>query len=492
MHPTTAQTRRQFIKQTLATTTTLGWATACHRLHPTNRVQVDPNAIAKFRGSLKGQLIVPADPVYEQARRVFYWSSRTERRPALVARCAHSDDVLYAVEFARTHRLEIAVRAGGHSHLGWGTSNGLLIDLSGMKQVTIDPIRRIAHVSTGALSGEVVRSAGAHGLAPVFGQCPAVGAAGIMLGGGLGWLSGLHGAACDNLLSARLVTAAGQLRSADAMNNPDLFWALRGGSGNFGIMTVFDCRLFPVGPVTAGDIHYPIRHARAIMRFFRELMADAPESFQAALNLAPDDRGVFVSLCHAGNAIEAERLLRNFRSVAAPVKDTVKRQDFADFAGMPPPSRSDQPAPIPFRCVQGICLPLISDDAINITVDRLAHAPVGTLIGFDHYMHGKVCRVDPGATAFPLRESGTVHIRIGLAWADPKAGDSLMAWADETWHALRPASGERIYANYQTHEGKGTAQAVFGRNHSRLVSIKNIYDPDNIFRRNSNIEPGKG
>jgi FAD/FMN-containing dehydrogenase len=307
MHSTTAQTRRQFIKQTLATTATLGLATACHRLQPINRAQVAPDAIRKFRASFMGQLILPADPVYEQSRRVFYWNSRTERRPALVARCAHSDDVLYAVEFARTHRLEIAVRAGGHSHLGWGTSNGLLIDLSGMKQVTIDPIRRIAHVSTGALSGEVVRTAGAHGLAPVFGQCPAVGAAGIMLGGGLGWLSGLHGAACDNLLSARLITAAGQVRSADAVNNPDLFWALRGGSGNFGVLTSFDCRLYPVGPVTAGNIHYPIRDARVVMRFFRELMADAPDSFQAALNLAPDDRGVFVSLCHAGTAIEAKR-----------------------------------------------------------------------------------------------------------------------------------------------------------------------------------------
>jgi FAD/FMN-containing dehydrogenase len=482
MHPTAAQTRRQFITHTLGLAATTGVATACHRFRRGHSVQVDPGAIETFRARLKGQLILPADAGYEQVRRVFYWNARTERQPALVARCIHDDDVRRAVEFARTHGLEIAVRAGGHSHLGWGTSNGLVIDLAGMKQVTIDPAKRIAHLGAGVLSGEAVRTAAVQGLAPVFGECPAVGAAGIVLGGGLGWLSGLHGAASDSLLSARMITAAGGVLPADAVNNPDLFWALRGGSGNFGVMTSFDCRLYPVGVVTAGDIHYPIREARTVLRCFRDVMAEAPDSFQAALNLAPDDRGVFISLCHAGDGVEAERLLRIFRRVATPVKDTVKRQEFAEFAGI-------KPVPIKLRCVQGLCLQQLSDRAIDTTVGRLDEAPVGALIGIDHYMHGEVCRVGAGETAFPLRESGTVHIRIALAWDSPDASASLMEWADETWHMLRPPSGERIYANYQTHEGKGTAQAVFGGNYSRLVAIKNKYDPDNTFRRNSNIEP---
>ena len=329
----TRQNRRQFIKRTLATTGTLGLTTACRRLKIRDRSQIDSDALTKFRAQLKGRLILPTDPGYEAARRVFYWNPDTERRPALVARCAHADDVLHAVEFARRHGLEVAVRGGGHSPMGWGTSNGLVIDLAGMNRVAIDPAKRTGRIDAGVLSGEVMRMAGRYGLAPVLGQCPGVGAAGVTLGGGLGWLSGLHGAACDNLLSARMVTADGRILSVDAERNPDLLWALRGAGANFGVTTSFDCRLHSVGPVTSGDIYYPVREARPVLRFFRNLMAEAPDSFQATLNLTPGERGVFVSLCHAGEGAEAERLLRAFRTVATPAKDTVRRQEFAALAG---------------------------------------------------------------------------------------------------------------------------------------------------------------
>jgi hypothetical protein len=179
------------------------------------------------------------------------------------------------------------VRGGGHSPMGWGTSNGLVIDLAGMNRVTIDPARCTGRIDAGLSSGEVMRLTARYGLAPVLGQCPGVGAAGVTLGGGLGWLSGLHGAACDNLLSARMVTADGRILSVDAERNPDLLWALRGAGANFGVTTSLDCRLHSVGPVTSGDIYYPVREARPVLRFFRTLMAEAPDSFQATLNLTP-------------------------------------------------------------------------------------------------------------------------------------------------------------------------------------------------------------
>jgi FAD/FMN-containing dehydrogenase len=220
--------------------------------------------------------------------------------------------------------------------MGWGTSDGLVIDLAAMNRVTIDPARRTARIDAGVSSGEVMRQAGRHGLAPILGGCPGVGAAGITLGGGLGNLSGLHGASCDNLLSARVVTADGRMLSVDAERNPDLLWALRGAGANFGVTTSFDCRLHPIGPVTAGEIYYPVREARTVLRSFRNLMAEAPDSFQATLNLTPGERGVFVSLCHAGDAAEAERLLRALRIIAAPMKDSVRRQEFAELANISP------------------------------------------------------------------------------------------------------------------------------------------------------------
>jgi FAD/FMN-containing dehydrogenase len=283
----TRQSRREFIKGTLATTATLGLTTAHGQLEGHDRSQIDSDALKKLRAQLKGGLILPTDPGYEAARRVYYWNPDTERRPALVARCAHPDDVRYAVEFARRYGLEVAVRGGGHSHMGWGTSNGVVMDLSGLNRVTIDPNKRTGRIDAGLSSGGVMRVAGRYGLDPILGQCPGVGAAGVTLGGGLGWLSGLHGASCDNLLSARMVTADGRIMSVDAESNPDLLWALRGAGANFGVMTTFECRLNSVGPVTSGEIYYPVRDARTVLRFFRNLMAEAPDSFQADLNLTP-------------------------------------------------------------------------------------------------------------------------------------------------------------------------------------------------------------
>jgi hypothetical protein len=482
--------RRDFIRKIIPGTA-LGSATGCRSLHVTDRDEIndelDGDAIEKLRSGLKGRLILPSDSSYEKARRVFYWNAATQRRPAVIVQCAHEEDAVRAVEFARRYGLEVAVRAGGHSHLGWGCSNGLVIDLSGMKGISVDASRRRARVEAGALSGEVARAAGQHGHAPVLGQCPGVGASGVTLGGGLGWLSGMHGASCDNLLSARVVTADGRVLTADAERNSDLFWALRGAGGNFGVTTSLEYLLHPMGPITGGDIHYSVRDAGVVLRFFRELMDEAPDAFQATLNLTPGERGVFVSLCHAGSESEAERLLRSFRAVTPPTKELVSRQEFATLAERPAATNPGNTGPPAFRGIQTVYRDRLSDDLIEIIVDRFERASPETIMGISHYMHGQVCRIAPSATAFSLREAGALNIRLAYPWNDPPTGERLIKWADESLRLLRPAANERIYANFQTYQAKSGAAAVYGENYSRLSRIKKKYDASNFFRRNSNI-----
>src|SRR5687768_2963193 len=372
----------------------------------------------------------------------------------MIVQCAHEEDALRAVEFARSYRLELAARAGGHSHLGWGCSNGLIIDLSGMKRIVIDPSRRTARAEGGVLSGEVARAAGPYGLAPVLGQCPGVGATGVILGGGLGWLSGLHGASCDNLLSAKVVTAGARVVTADANGNPDLLWGLRGAGANFGVTTSFEIQLHPIGPVTGGDIHYSVRDARRVLRFFREVMDEAPDAFQATLNLTPGERGVFVSLCHAGSEDEAERTLRSLRAIAPPTKEIVKRQEFAVLAERPAATNPANTPPPAFRGIQTVYRDRLSDDLIEIIVDRFERAAPEAIMGISHYMHGQVCRVAASATAFPLRDAGALNVRLAYTWNDAATCERLTQWADKSMRVLRPPSNERIYANFQTYEAK--------------------------------------
>jgi hypothetical protein len=482
-------TRRKFIKRAVAATGALGFAPGCRRLQVNDKNDLSRNAVDRLRAKLKGRLILPTDTSYESARRVFYWNAATERRPLVIVQCAGEDDALRAVEFARRHKLEVAARAGGHSHLGWGCSTGLVVDLSGMKRIAIDPLRRTARAEGGVLSGEVARAAGRRGLAPVLGQCPGVGASGVILGGGLGWLSGLHGASCDNLLSARVVAADGRVLTADSERNADLFWALRGAGANYGVTTSIECRLHPIGLITGGDIHYSVRDARTVLRFFRELMDEAPDEFQATLNLTPGERGVFVSLCHVGSENEAERTLRSLRAIASPAREFVKRQEFAALAERPAATNPANAPPPAFRGIQTVYRDRLSDGLIDIIVDRFGRASPEIIMGISHYMHGQVCRVAPTATAFPLRQAGGLNVRLAYTWNDPATGQRLTQWADESLRLLRPSADERIYANFQTYEAKSGAAAVYGVNFSRLADIKYKYDRENFFRRNSNIPP---
>jgi FAD/FMN-containing dehydrogenase len=481
-------TRRRFIQQTTACAG--GLIGASHNwLAAEEAPAISDAAWSDLRAHLTGRLVQPDDATYAAARRVFYWNPRTERSPLAVVQCGHADDVVWAVAFAREQQIELAVRSGGHSHLAWGSSSGLVIDLSPLKAITIDRDRRIVRAQAGVTGAEVARAAGEFGLAPVLGQCPGVGATGVILGGGLGWLAGLYGACCDNLVSARLVTADASTLDVSDDSEPDLFWAIRGAGANFGVAAEFEARLHSVDSVTGGDIHYAVSDAWAVMHGFRDLMQGAPDAFQATLNLTSGERGLFISLCHAGTEPEADAMLQQLRAIATPTREIVTRQPYSTLAQKAAATNPvGTPAPA-FRAIQTVYRERITDEMIDIYADQLARAAPDVVLGFSHYMHGEVCRVAPEATAFPHRQAHSVHLRVAYNWNDPRENDARFAWGEEWLRLLRPAENEQIYGNYQTYETSAGSPSIFGPNHARLLALKNQYDPTNFFRRNANIAP---
>ena len=480
-------TRRDFLKETLGSGAALAFAVSVTRSSTAAALQVDATAKA-FRSKINGGVLLPEDSAYEAARRVAFWNPMTAKHPAMIVQCAGADDVARSIDFARRRGISVAVRSGGHSFLGWGTcDHGLVIDLSRLKTIAIDPVNRVARTGAGAVAHDVVSAAGRRGLAPVLGECPTVGVAGLTLGGGLGWLSGTHGAACDNLLSADLVSADSRQLTASARSNSDLFWAVRGGGGNFGVATSFEYRLHPIGPILAGGFTYRFRDARAVLRFYRDFMASAPDELQGVA-LFPNAATVLnVVLVYTGDPREGERIVTPLRHVASPLRDTMQRRAYADTFTMPPYGEGF--LPVQFSSCKATYVAQLSDEAIDIALDRLSRAPEGCNLGFDHYMHGAVCHVPPNATAFELRKPNALHVWIGGGWSNSAAAAPAMTWVNETWKRLQPFSGGRIYSNYQSTEGESAVKAVFGDNYARLAALKKKYDPANIFQLNQNVRP---
>lgn len=326
----------------------------------------------------------------------------------------------------------------------------------------------------------------------MLGQCPGVSATGVTLGGGLGWLSGLFGACCDNLVSARLVKADARAVEVNDTTDPDLFWALRGAGANFGVATAFEARLQSIGPVLAGDLHFDPRDARAVLRGFREIMHAVPDGFQATLNLTRGERGIFLSFCHSGPEKEGASILDQFRAVAAPTKETFSRQPFAVLAEKAAATNPGTGASPAFRAIQTVYRDRISDEVVDAYVDLFSRATPDVVFGLSHYMHGEVCRVAPEATAFPHRQAHSIHLRMAHNWIDPKDTEKRFAWGEEWLSRLRPAENERLYANYQTYETAVGSASLFGVNHARLLELKAKHDPDNVFRRNANVAPAHG
>jgi len=450
---------------------------------------IDEDRLKALVATFSGALLRPGDGGYEEARRIH--NGLIDKRPALIARCLGTSDIIGAVGFARESGLEVSVRGGGHNIGGRAVTNGgVMIDLALMKGVHVDPTARTVRAQGGVTWREFNSETAVHGLATTGGVISTTGIAGLTLGGGLGWLMGSHGLSVDNLLSVELVTAAGEVINASAAHHPDLFWALRGGGGNFGVAASFEYRLHPLREVYGGLIAYPLPAAKEALRFYSKFTASVPDELSvfAGLVHAPDGSGVplvaFV-ICHAGPAKRAEADLRPLLAFGSPIMTQV--------GPMPYPAINMMlDAAYPRGALnywKASFLRALDGAAIDTMVDRFATCPSPmSSIVIEHF-HGAVTRVGVSDTAVPYRDTG-FNLVLTSVWTDPTTTDANIAWTRATYDALTPHFAARRYVNYLGDDEAGDAvHAAYGPNYARLAQVKRKYDPNNLFRLNQNITP---
>jgi FAD/FMN-containing dehydrogenase len=458
--------------------------------------RIEDGATRELERSFRGELIRPGDPGYDSQRNV--WNGSIDRFPALIARCAGVADVIAAVRFAKDAGLLVAVRGGGHSFPGLSVCDGgVVIDLGPMKGIRVDPEARTARAQAGVLLGELDRETQAFGLAVPAGIVTHTGLAGLTLGGGIGWLMRKHGLTIDQLVSADLVTADGDLVRASETENPDLFWGLRGGGGNLGIVTEFEFRLNPVGPtVLAGPIFWPMSESANVLRFYREWIAEAPDDLMTIVVhrkappvpfVPPDLRGelvVAVVLCYAGPVEEGERFVRPLRKFGSPVLDLCEPKPFLAHQGMFDPS-----FPHGWSYYMRACdVAELTDEVIDITADHSLRIR-SPLTAFPIWQRGgAAARVDEQETAFHGRGAGYSFNITGVT-ESADGFEEEREWVRGFWSALEPYHTS-VYVNFLMEEGEERIRQAYGpEKYDRLKALKRRYDPDNFFRLNQNIAP---
>jgi FAD/FMN-containing dehydrogenase len=451
---------------------------------------IDEERLGALAAEFSGLLLRPGDDGYEQARKVY--NGLIDKRPAVIARCLNTADVVDAVNMGRDQGLEISVRGGGHSVAGKAlTDGGLMIDLSPMRGIHVDPVRRTVRAQGGVTWNEFNRAAATFGLATTGGVMSPTGIAGLTLGGGIGWLMGKHGMAVDNLVSAEVVLASGEVVTASEDEEPDLFWAIRGGGGNFGVVTWFEFRAHPLSSVLGGALLYPLGQASEVFAFYRDWTARAPDELttQAGFMHAPDGSGTklcVIAVCHAAeDPVRAEADLRPLRAFGRPVADQVERMPYPVLNTLLDPVFG---MPGALNYWKSAFFAELSDAAVEVIADAYGNAPTETCAVIVEQFHGAVTRVDPAAAAFPHREPG-YNLNIAPRWTDPDQTDTCVAWARETFDALRPHMADRSYVNYLAADDDHRVRQAYGPNYDRLVELKRRYDPDNLFRLNLNIDP---
>lgn len=451
--------------------------------------------IEELAGRVHGRVSVPGDDAYDEARKVY--NAMIDRKPAAVVHCANAGDVIAAVGFARGAGLPLAVRGGAHSVPGYGTcDDGLVADLSAMRGVRVDPGRRTARVDGGATLADLNAATYPFGLAVTGGIISTTGVGGLTLGGGFGYLARSLGLTCDNLLSADVVTADGRLHVVDAEHEPDLFWALRGGSGNFGAVTSFEFRLGPVRDVVAGPVFFELDHAEALLRRFREYIAEAPEELGAfpAFQVAPPlpfipkerhgDTFVLTVLCWAGPPEEAEAAFRPLREVAPAVAEMVGPMPYpainSAFDALLPPGLQ--------QYWKNDFATGLTDGAIAAHLEHGPRVPNVHSTCHVYPVNGACHRVAQDATAFAHRDAAFATVIVG-AGPDPEGNAGRTAWVRDYHAALAPHSSGAGYVNFASADDQDHAPADYGANYGRLVEVKRRYDPGNLFRVNHNIRP---
>jgi FAD/FMN-containing dehydrogenase len=443
--------------------------------------------VQNFADSLRGRLLRLGDDGYDAARRV--WNGMIDRRPALIARCAGPADVIAAVRFARENGLLVSVKGGGHNITGNAVcEGGLMIDLSPMKSVRVDPVARTARAEAGLTWGEYNRETQAFGLASTGGVVSTTGIAGLTLGGGLGWLHGKHGLSCDNLLSADIVTADGQLLTANPERHPDLFWGLRGGGGNFGVVTSFEYKLHPVDSVLAGMVVHPMAKAKEVLRFYREFCRGCPDEMVAAaamMTSADGDPVAVIVAAYIGDFAAGEQAMTSLRKFGPPLADTIAPTSYVALNSL-------FDTAFPYGGVQrywkSSFLKELGDDMLDIMIARSAKflSPMSNVLFF--HLHGAAARVNAHETAFGLRDDQWDYDVISQ-WSDPAEAAGHIQWTREFWTAVEPFASGKVYVNHLDAEEGTRIKAAYSDDYGRLVALKNKYDPTNLFRLNQNIKP---
>jgi FAD/FMN-containing dehydrogenase len=442
--------------------------------------------VAAFKQSLRGQLIAPGDARYEEARQV--WNANIDRRPGLIARPTGVADVIQAVNFARDHHLLVAVRGGAHSFAGTGVCNGGLgIDMSLMKGMRVDSVRRTGRAEGGVKWGEFDRETQAFGLATTGGIVADTGIAGLTLGGGHGWLGYQYGLVSDNLTAVDIVTADGTCRIASDTEHPDLFWGVRGGGGNFGVVTSFEYRLYPVGPVLAGLVFHPFAQAKDVLQFYRDFSSATQEELTtyAALLTSPDGaKMVVIGVCYTGPLDEGERVIAPVRQFGPPLVDQIRPMAYTELQSMFDaafPPRNQYYEKVHF-------LQEIRDDAMDILIEHFASVPSPLSAPFFQQTGGAMRR---GNTAYAHRDA-LYNLILVAEWLDPGESERHVRWTRELWEALQPYSTGGFYVNdigREEDDGADRVRAAYGANYQRLAELKKKYDPENLFRHNQNIKP---
>jgi FAD/FMN-containing dehydrogenase len=454
----------------------------------TSTMTLDDSLVQQFKRGVQGETFRPGDEGFDAARRV--WNGMIDRQPALIVRCATREDVIRAVGLARDNGLPLAVRGGGHNAAGLGVcEGGVVVDLRGMRNVRVDPDTRTARVHGGRFIEVGPRRAALHGLATTGGAVSSTGVAGLTLGGGIGWLMRSYGLACDNVISAEVVTADGRVLTASETENPDLYWAIRGGGGNFGVVTEFEFRLYPVTKVMGGMLVHPAERAPQVLRFVRDFNRTAPDNlttFCAMLTSPEGMRIVAIIVCYNGPESEAVSVLKPLREFGPPVADMVGPVPYAQHQKM-----LDDGFPSGLQVYwRGEFLKALTDECIDAIVDRFSSitSPLSAIVV--EQMGGAVSRVSDDATPFSYR-SAPYNVAIVGRWADPAERETHVAWTRGTSEAIRAFTNGGVYVNYLgVDEGADRVRAAYApEKFARLAEAKRKYDPTNLFRVNQNIVP---
>ncbi len=456
-----------------------------HRLATTYRPE-----IADLAAQISGAILLPGEQGYDEARAI--WNGMIDKRPALIVQPQDVADVQAAVRFANAQGLAVSIKGGGHNVAGHAVSEGgLMLDMSAMRGVEVDPAARTARAQGGALWADFDQETTKYGLATTGGVIASTGVAGLTLGGGIGWLVGKHGMSIDNLLSVELVTADGEFMTASVESHPDLFWALRGGGGNFGVATSFEFALHPQGDVLAGIVAWPVAKAAEVLAFYREFTESAPDEMgvYALMTTDPESgmRVVVIAVCWPGDMDEGERLIAPVRAFSEPVLEMIGQMPYLEWQRL-----FDVAYPHGSRYYwKSNLLSTLEDGVLDAIVDFGTEPPAPTCKVVVEWYRGAMNRIDPTATAFPHRDAEFQIVNIGQ-WDDPAQDEAGITWARGIFAAIEPFSLNGSFLNFNAADGGEDSERVrsgYGANLERLKEIKRRYDPTNLFRENNNIVP---